>query len=168
MDPRLTEALAIWGSSVSTVALVWQIFQWVKSNPRIAVNAHMVEGHSTDVDDSISFELRNRGRQPTTIEEIMFVAHSSWFARLTRYPDLIENVWVGNESTMKLPVILEPGEVWKGSCPLEARHERGGLSDHKTRRERFAAGKLFYRVRCAHTDSLISGTVKPENFFERM
>lgn len=166
MNTQFTQFLAVWGAVVSTIALLWQIFQWTRANPRIAAKVQMNESHSSASDDWISFELRNRGGKPTTIEEIMFVDHESWWSRLAGYPNRIENIYVSHKSTMPLPIVLDPGEVWKGTCPLDEEYERGGLG--RTRRQRFEVGQLFYRIRCAHTDRLISGRVAPERVMERM
>jgi hypothetical protein len=143
MDPRLTQFLAIWGAVISTIAFIWQVYQWKHSVPRIAVRAEILESCSTGADDLIFFELRNRGRQPTTVEEIMFIEHRSWYARITRIPDHLENIWVGHEKTMRLPVVLQPGQMWKGHCPLDAKHE-SRMFDGKTRRQRFNEGRLRF------------------------
>jgi hypothetical protein len=121
-----------------------------------------------DEDDYVIFELRNRGRQATTVEAIMFVEYSGWFARLTKIPSRVENVWVGQEKDMKLPGDLLPGGVWKGSCPLQPRHEQYDSKQSRSRRQRLEAGRLFYRVQFSHTDRFIAGTVKPEIQMRRM
>lgn len=163
MDPKLTFALAAWGAVVSTVGICWQVFQWVRAHPRIAVRAVAYESPTGDeADDYVRFELRNRGGRATTIEEIMFVSYESWFARLRRDPNRIEYLSAYKTETLKLPVLLQSGELWRGTCYLGPRNDPPHLD--QTRRERFVAGKLTYRIRCAHTDRLIAGIVQPEEF----
>lgn len=172
MDPKWTAVLAVWGAVVATVALSWQFFLWVRSNPRVHVQATMKESPTGDsAEDWIEFKLRNRGGKPTTVEEIMFVSYGNWLGRLFHVPVRIENVWVRHPSDktspmMKLPVVLQPGELWKGSCYLGPRNDVPHLDS--SRRERLSVGKLYYRIRCAHTDRVLSGTVRPESFLERL
>ena len=116
--------------------------------------------------DWIGFEVRNRGGRATTVEEIILVDYDNWALRLLKIPQRSEFLSVYHRDTIKLPVVLEPGEIWKGHCPLGPSPEAPRIGD--SRRKRLAAGCLFYRVRCAHSDRLISGRVKPEPYLVRM
>lgn len=172
MDPKWTAVLAVWGAVVSTIALGWQFFLWFRANPRVHARATMMESPAGGAaEDWIEFKLRNRGGKPTTVEEIKFVSYGNWLDQLFRVPSCTENIWVRHPAdhtspTMKLPAVLQPGELWKGGCYLGPRSEQPRLDG--TRRERFNAGKLCFRIRCAHTDRIISGVVKPESLFERL
>lgn len=166
MDQRFTAALAIWGACLSTIAFGWQILQWLLSRPRIAAKAQVREGPWRDDENVVAFELRNRGGKPTTIEEIMFVQYSNCFFRLLRFPSRIEYLSAWKSDMLELPVLLQPGEIWKGSCYLGPRDDEPHLD--ASRRKRFDAGQLFYRIRCTHSDRTIAGVVKPESFFERL
>lgn len=167
MNQTLTTVLAVWGAVLSTFAIGWQIFLWRRANPHVLAKATMKESLSGDsADDWIVFELRNRGGKPTTIEEIHFVAYENWFDQVLRHPNNVENLSAYRPTEIKLPAILHPGELWKGNCYLGPRDEDPHLDS--TRRKRFVAGKLFFRIKCAHTDRTINGTVKPEPFSERL
>lgn len=163
MDQNQTTALAIYAALLSTAGMAWQIFLWVRNHPRISVLAE-VDGNGAD--EWIRFELRNRGGRATTVEQIMLVRYSGRLTQLFRFPNAVEYLSSYHSETIKLPVHLQPGEFWKGHCPLSPENER---ADHgESRKERLEAGKLFFRVKCAHTDSLISGIVRPEGWWPRM
>lgn len=172
MNPTLTAVLAVWGAMLATFTACWQIFQWLRAKPRIHVKATMMENPiDGPADDWIEFEIRNRGGMPTTVEEIMFVSYERWFTQLLRFPNRVENLWIHHPEDksphlMELPTALPPSGLWKGSCYLGPREDLPHLDS--TRRERFLKGKLFYRIRCAHTNQTINGTVKPRAFWERL
>jgi len=83
---------------VSTVALSWRFFLWVRSNPRVHVQATMKESPTGDsAEDWIEFKLRNRGGKPTTVEEIMlllgnWICGGEGFMILRGFPGLVESV----------------------------------------------------------------------------
>jgi hypothetical protein len=163
MDPKLTTILAIYAAFLSTAGFAWQVFQWMRNHPKIAVSA---EADSNGMDEWIRFELRNRGGKATTIEEIMFVTYANAFTRFLKFPARVEYLSSYHNDTIKLPIMLQPGELWKGNCPLVP--DRESLEPRTSRKERLDAGRLNFRVRCAHTDRLISGVVRREGFFPRM
>lgn len=161
MNPTLTFVLAIWGAVISTVAISWQIFIWLRSNPRIVPRVFVIESPTGDeTQDYVSFEIRNRGGKPTTIEEIMFISSDGWLSHLQGLKKT-EYLSAYKTDDLKLPVVLPPGEIWKGTCYLGPRQDPHRLD--RTRRERFLAGRLFYYIRCAHTDRFIRGKVRAED-----
>ena len=160
----ITTALAVYAAVLSTIVFLWDIRKWQRNNPRIAVKVEYHEPVSEDGEGWISYEIRNRGGRATTIEELML-------ANYRRMPELLlyftkrelfsENVFVRYKDTVKLPVVLQPNEVWKGNSPVRKRDHHALENDDL---ELIKQGKLFYKVRCAHSDRLITGKVQPEGF----
>ena len=166
MNPTLTTVLAIWGAALSTIVLLWDIRKWVRNNPCIVARVEFHEGFSEEGGGWISYEIRNRGGRPTTIEELMLADYNvvwpRWFLIYVVRRDLcVENVHVKHKDTVKLPVVLQSGEVWKGQSPVDKEQRRSfdGL-DYETL---IKAGKLYFKIRSAHSDRLISGKVKAED-----
>jgi hypothetical protein len=168
MSPSLTATLAIYGAVLSTLGFLWQVFLWRRSRPQIVVSATMHESPTGAAEDWIGFEIRNRGGKPTTVEEIMFVSYENWLWSTLKVLNQTEFLSAYHRESIKLPVMLQPGEIWKGDCPLKPENERPVSGFGKSRRERLESGTLHFRVRCAHSDRLISGIVKPESHFVRM
>ena len=156
----LTTILAIYGAVLSTLVFIWSIWKWHRDNPHIVAK---VEGYENPLGGGIAFEIRNRGRRPTTIEQISLVRYEEGF--LNRFLHLYgesENVSVKYRKTAKLPIVLQPGEVWKGTAPFP--EEKSGLRGIDNMPELIRAGGLHFKIQCAHTDRRLSGTVKPESF----
>ena len=164
MSPLLTTGLATWGALISTFVLLWDIQKWRRNSPRIAVKVEYHEPVTEDDDGWISYEIWNRGGQATTIEELALANYRwmPWFLFYFTKRDLcVENVFAKNKDTVKLPVVLQRNEVWKGHSPIRHKRHR---SVGDVNEELFKQGKLFYRIRCAHSDRLIIGKVQPEGF----
>jgi len=162
MNASLTSYLAAWGAALSTFTAVWNVWKWHREKPRIAAKVEARESFETDGFSTVTYELRNRGDKPTTIEEIMLVSHEGGLSgRLFGYGECCSYESVSNRNTVQLPAVLRPGEIWKGYSVLPE-EERVPIRENKSKL--IAAGKLAYRIRCAHTDKLICGKIKPERF----
>jgi hypothetical protein len=159
----ITTTLAIYAAVLSTIVFLWDIRKWLRNNPRIAVKIEYHEGSSEDDEGWISYEIRNRGGKATTIEELM-LSNFGWMPEFWQYftrRDLwSENVFVAFAETVKLPVVLQPNGVWKGHSPLYRPEQMMRIEKRKL----IEQGKLFYRIRCAHSDRLVIGKVKTESF----
>ena len=160
MNPTLTTVLAIWGAVLSTVVFLWDIRKWMRNNPKIVAKIEFHEPITEDGEGWISYEIRNRGGRPTTIEELMLVKYQPGIWGWLRFYEFSENVWVRHKDTVKLPVVLQPGEVWKGHSPVTAGPD--GMFEDRDRQALILAGQLYFKIRCAHSDRLISGRVIPE------
>jgi hypothetical protein len=166
MNPILTTILAIWGALLSTVVFLWDIRKWLYNKPRIATRVEFHKAMEEDGEGWISYEIRNRGGRATTIEELKLVKYRDGIWGWLRFYEIYENEWVKHPDTVKLPVVLQPGELWKGHSPLskEGRRFSTGL-DHDAL---IAKGRLYFKIRCAHSDRLISGKVRAEDFQLRL
>ena len=156
MDPVLTSTLAVWGSAVSTGVLLWNMWTWHQNKPQIVTK---VETYENPFGDGIAFEIRNRGGRATTVEEIMLVTYREDIGGFLGFFPSYENVSACYRDTAKLPVVLQPGDVWKGSAPFSEKRPIHGFDLAKLIQDR----RLFFKIRCAHTDRLLSGKVKEES-----
>lgn len=156
MNSTQTTALAVWGAVLGTLSFAWNVWTWLRSRPRIAVKVELREM----LDESaICYEIRNRGDKPTTVEEIMLVKYQDGLPGLLHNFEHVENVSAKHRETAKLPVQLSPGDIWKGHSSIN--EERGLMEMDKL--ALIAEGRLYFKVRCAHTGRLLSGKVKPEH-----
>ena len=164
MNVTLTSVLAIWGAALSTITFVWNVWKWRRENPRIAVKVEALESHETDGFRGISYELRNRGGKMTTIEEIMLVKYQPGFWGLLGLYEHCRYESQASRKSVKLPVALQPGGVWNGYTQIAEERSLTGMDTN----DLILKGRLFYKIRCAHTDRLISGKVKPERVSMRI
>ncbi len=161
MDPALTSFLAVWGAVVSTGVLLWNMWTWHQNKPQIVAK---VETYENPFGDGIAFEIRNRGGRATTVEEIMLVEYDTGIWGVLGKYSCYENVSARYRETAKLPVVLQPGEVWTGSAPFSEKRPIHGFDLAKLIQDR----RLFFKIRCAHTDRLLSGKVKKESIEWRL
>lgn len=164
MNTTLTPYLAVWGAALSTVTFIWNFWKWHREAPLIAAKVEAHESLEEDGLGAIHYELRNRGGKPTTIEEIMLVKYQPGFRGLLRQYEICENESVANRETVKLPVVLKPGELWKGYSVIDREHGSRDLDKNAL----ILTGQLFWKVRCAHNDRLLSGKVRPERWSSRL
>jgi hypothetical protein len=153
-----TICLAIWGAVLSTIIAILNVWTWYHNKTRVAVKVEAYDNFGTDEIGGIRFEIRNRGGKVTTIEEIILVKYLDGFWGLLRHYENAENASVKYRKTVKLPVVLQLGEVWKGYAPFP--EEKSFMEMDKA--ALIERGRLFYKIQCAHTDRLMSGRVRPE------
>ena len=113
----LTEIIAGYAAIVATVVLIWDIYKWKASGPRIKLTAksnrkfinvpHIPEGKSFIVADAT-----NVGNLPTTITALGAQYYKSWLRFVLQRPE--KQFDIVNTGLKSLPYTLEPGKVWKG------------------------------------------------------
>lgn len=160
MPPEVTLVLAVWGAVVGTLSLLWNIWTWSRNRPEIVATAEL---RDLPVGELIFFEVRNRGSRPTTIEEVRLVKYLGGPMGWLGVAEHVEFVSAKHRHTFKLPVVLGPNEMWKADCPARQR-------EHPFEMDKIAlvkAGRLFFKIRCAHSDHQITGRVKPEGLHLR-
>jgi hypothetical protein len=155
MDLNLTGVLAIWGAGLSTVTLILQVIRWRRERPRIAAE---VEWRDFSTTQGIHFAIRNRGDKPTTIEEVVLVTFQEGWLGFLGMKQTEEYISHQHPSTAKLPAALGPGEIWRGEAPFS----QGRRGDAEEKLALIEAGRLFYRIRCAHAPRPVQGKVKPD------
>jgi hypothetical protein len=166
MNSTLTPYLAGWGAVLSLFTFLWSFWKWRREKPRVVVKVEAREDQFGDDDGNgaIHYELRNRGGKPTTVEEIILVQYQNGICGLLRHYQHCENTSVKYRETVKLPVVLKSGEVWKGYSVLSDESRLTKMDKPALIR----AGRLFYKIQCAHTDRLLSGKVRLESFKIRL
>ena len=114
------DIVAWWGAIVATVVLVWDIYKWKNSGPKIRFTVRpgmMIVGDPTRKGQLfISTEATNIGDRPTTITNLVIQHYISYFDMIRHRPKA--SMLVAEPSTAQpLPFILQPGVVWQGLAP---------------------------------------------------
>jgi len=132
-DITITDILAVWGAAVATLVLIWDIYKWAKSGPRIVLHAcpdMKVIGVNEVSEDKtwVSVDAANIGDRPTTITTLGTRYYPSWFEKLRNKPKY--STVVPSPLSGRLPYKLGPGERWSG-CFEQDRFEeevyQGGI-----------------------------------------
>ena len=81
----LISVLAVWGAFVATFVLLWDIYKWKMSGPKVSFSAsadwQLVAVPFEPGDrDYISVHVTNAGDRPTTITNLGFRWYKSWMA----------------------------------------------------------------------------------------
>jgi len=111
------DIVAWWGAVVATIVLIWDIYKWKTSGPRIKFEVRpntLVMGDPAREDKKfISANATNVGDRPTTITNLVLQHYNSYFNMLRHKPST--SMVVDMPSTgQPLPYILQPGQVWQG------------------------------------------------------
>lgn len=157
MDWNLTSFLAIWGAALSTLTLLLHLAKWRRERPRIAAE---VETYEVLGGGGIRFSVRNRGDKPTTIEEVMLLTYQPNIMGAFGMKASEEYLAGRDEGKAKLPARLGPGEIWRAEIPFF----QGRRGDAAEKLSLIQAGKLFYKVRCAHSPRPKIGKVRLDSF----
>jgi hypothetical protein len=115
-----TDIVAWWGAIVATVVLLWDIYKWKTTGPRIRFvvrSGMIVMGDPTREGQTfISSEATNVGDRPTTITNLVIQHYETYFAMLRHKPSTSMLVTEPSKS-QPLPYVLQPGSVWHGLSP---------------------------------------------------
>jgi hypothetical protein len=161
MDWNITTFLALWGSVLATFTFVWNLSKWLRDRPRLSVNIEHCEG---PWGDGISMKIRNRGEKPTTIEQVMLVTYPNWLLSLFGvFPNHVEYTSAKYSDSVKLPFKIHYGETWEGFVQIPD-EKHGFMNREHDKLKLIQQGRLYFKIRCAHTDKLISGTVRRESW----
>jgi hypothetical protein len=136
----LSVLAAWWGAGIATLLLVWDIFKWLTSGPRLVFTASadwvmVIHGLGKTDATYISLTAANRGHIPATLSHVGLLYYKSHVKRLLRQPN--EKFVVtqpGANFSGDLPVVLRPGEVWQGGIiqdeKIESMLSNGILESH--------------------------------------
>jgi hypothetical protein len=109
------DPIAIYAAIVSTSVLIWQIFVWFRTGPRLRVSAStnmMTLGDPLrDGKTYIVVNVRNVGTEQTTITHVVMFAYRSWLYRLRNKPS---RTFLFNHhvAAYPLPYVLEAGKTF--------------------------------------------------------
>jgi len=112
-----TPIVAWWGAVLATIVVLWDVFKWRRTGPRIRMSVRPdmrgvgepeLEGRTL-----ILVSATNVGERPTTLESLTYVWYPTWWHRLRRKRD--KKFFVENPGLQHpFPCKLEVGERWDG------------------------------------------------------
>ena len=111
--------VAWWGAIIATFVLLWDIYKWKTSGPKIRFRANpnmkTFNIPSREGKTWISATAENVGTGATTITNLGFQYYRNWFKKIFRKPDS-SGVIASAEATpnQSIPYILNPGTIWQG------------------------------------------------------
>lgn len=112
-----TDLLAIYAAAVATVVLLWDIYKWKISGPRIrfrVISDMEILGDPRVSSESIFIhaEATNVGNLPTTVRILGVRHYNGWLGCIFRRADY--KAIVPETVLQPLPHLLEPGKIWSG------------------------------------------------------
>jgi len=119
MDTSGITIVAWWGAILSTVVLVWDVYKWRTSGPklRVAVLTGMegidIPGYEGEA--LISVNVTNYGDRPTTITSVGFKFYRTAWARIRNKPETFFVLAYPNKA-QPLPFELKQGNFWSGTA----------------------------------------------------
>jgi hypothetical protein len=170
-----TLVIALWGATLGTVTLAWNLWKWRQESPRVVASVEAIESFTReDGYAGIRFKIRNRGGKKTTIEQVLLYRRHGWLEdgwagiwfRLSRTLPWQRNLAGSDSKTVKLPAVLDTGGLWEGWAVLEDDAEAGdgaqrhqGVIPDEDIHKLIRAGELRYSVVCSHTSRPLRGLV---------
>jgi hypothetical protein len=109
------DPVAIYAATVSTCVLIWQIFVWLRTGPKLKVSASAnmktFGGFQQDDNAYVLIKVRNVGTQQTTITHVVGFSYRSRWAHLRRKPS---GTFVVNHSVAAYPIpyVLGAGQTF--------------------------------------------------------
>jgi hypothetical protein len=114
---KSTGFVAWWGAVVATSVLVWDIYKWWTTGPRIRFivqpDRKIMGDPELEGQTFIIFSATNFGDRPTTLESLYFLWYPNWWHRIRgKYPHggIVKNPGFSRQ----FPCRLEVGERWDG------------------------------------------------------
>lgn len=112
-----TTIIALYAAAVATGVLVWDIYKWKTSGPRVCLtvfpNIKVAGNPDLEGRTYVRVEVRSTRGGPTTILKLYFLYYNNWLSRLHRRPD--ELIWVASPfAEHRIPYVLGQGTVWHG------------------------------------------------------
>jgi len=108
------DPVAIYAATISTIVLLWQIFVWFRTGPRlkISVSSNMKTfGALEDGNTYIVANVVNTGTQPTTIPHVVGYAYRNRLIYILGKPS--NTFWVKHSvATYPIPYPLEVGKTF--------------------------------------------------------
>ena len=129
--------VAAWvGAITGPSALMWDLYKWKTSGPRLSLTVSTDMMMLPRVDDAtyVSASVRNTGRASTTITGLGFAVYEGWLARARLAPSA-QFVIPSPVSGQRLPFKLDVGAEWNGMAIQDSELEKLMIT-----------GKLWCRV----------------------
>ena len=148
-----TDIAAWWGAGLATLVLVWDVFKWVRTGPRIIMRAlpNMTQFPSVPgtPDKNIFVEISNNGDASTTLKGLGVFHYDSFSKWVFRKASCQGVVNVPNPN-FPLPRPLEPGTMWQG------------FLDQEPLMDMLKSGWLYVWCDCTHSKRFIRVRVKKQ------
>ena len=114
----LTDIVAWWGAVTGSAVLLWDVYKWKRSGPRLSVSVssgmNIVGFIGIDSHDLfVTVKVVNVGDRATTLTGLGLLVFRSRLERLLHKHH--RSGVVMNPAIGKLPEVLNPGEVWNGA-----------------------------------------------------
>lgn len=111
-----TDIVAWWGAIIATAVLIWDVYKWRTSGPKIKFFVQpntLIVGDLNKKDGKyIAANVTNVGDRPTTITHFVFQHYKSYIKMLRHKPDT--SMVVLPITSQPIPYILNPGDIWQG------------------------------------------------------
>ena len=128
----LTDNIALYAAVLSTIIFIWGLYKHFTKGAKLLVS---VSKNRTIVPDPIEkgklwvgVSVVNKGDQTATITNTHYVIYKSYLSKLfgkaTQVYD-VPNPW----SPQPLPVVILPGEMWRGWIAQEVKSLKINLND---------------------------------------
>ena len=130
-----TDLVAWWGAVVATFILLWDVYKWKTSGPKIRFCAKpgmkTINMPTHDGKTWINATAENIGTRATTITNLGIRYYKNWLTRALRKPD---SSWVVGmpepNPNYSIPHVLQPGGVWQGLAEQTEEHEKLSREGH--------------------------------------
>jgi hypothetical protein len=117
LNLSITEIVAWWGAIIATSLLLWDIYKWKTSGPKVGIT---VSSNIITVGDPIregktyiSVKAVNTGTRQTTISNLCMQHYSTCWSLFRKKPD--ESMVITNPGISRpIPHVLQPGTIWNG------------------------------------------------------
>ena len=114
-----TDIVAWWGAIIATSVLLWDIYKWKTSGPKLRMmvsgNMKTINIPSSEGKSVIMAQVDNIGTGETTITKFGFVYYETWLRFILKKPS--KGMFIARPSPCDvhpLPHVLRPGGRWAG------------------------------------------------------
>lgn len=148
----LTDYAAWWAAIIATGLLVWDIYKWVCTGPKIALKVRpdmrTMSHNELDGKRLFLFEVANKGDRPTTLTKLMFFYYQGIWRYIRRNA---QYYYIKNPALQhNLPHKLEVGETWEGAALYSDEHDAMVKNGH-----------LYAALFCSQRDRPVMRRVRP-------
>jgi len=146
-----TDIAAWWGATLATLAIIWDVFKWLRTGPRIVMrilpNMSQFPQAPGTPNTNIFVEISNNGDAPTTLKNIGVFHYDSfpkWIFRNASYQAVVPNP----NPEFPIPRVIETGKIWQG------------FMDQEPMEDMLRSGWFYVWCDCSHSKKLIKMRVK--------
>ncbi len=141
-----SEIAGWWGAIIATLLLIWDVYKWKTSGPKLLMRAtpNIIISPGPNNTLYVNVTISNIGHLPTTLNNIGIKYYENLYAQIRRKPSI--SGFVPNPKTsFPLPIKLDTGGEWSA---LLLQQEKVG--DKPSLEELAKSGHLMIWVKCSH------------------